>query len=94
MRAIHEDRAENMASATEILRAAMTGTVRIEDTVRIEAIPARPQAYYLLWRMRASHPWHSEEFDNRNQAHLHYFALIQRGAEAYLEKRQRTGRSE
>ena len=78
-----------MTTASDVTSAAMTGTVRIvEDTVRIETTSARPQAYYLVWRTRPSHPWHSEEFDNRNQAHHRYFSLIQRGAEAYLEKRR------
>jgi hypothetical protein len=77
-----------MASATDVKSAAMTGTVRIDgDTVRVGATPDRTHVYYLLWRTRRSHPWHSEEFDNRNQAHHRYFALIQQGAEAYLEKR-------
>jgi len=82
-----------MASATEIKSAAMTGTVRVDDTVRVEGTPARAHTYYLLWRTRPSHPWQSEEFDNRNQAHHRYFELIQRGVEAYLEKRQRSGLS-
>ena len=77
-----------MASATEIKSAATTGTVRVEGK------SARAQTYYLLWRTRPSHPWQSEEFDNRNQAHHRYFELIQRGVEAYLEKRQRSGLSE
>ena len=45
--------------------------------------------YYLLWRPRSNHPWHSEELFNRFDAHDKYFSLIQRGFEAYLEKRQR-----
>jgi len=87
-----------MASATEIRAeiksAAMTGTVRVDDTVRVGTPSVRATTYYLLWRTRASQPWHSEEFDSRNRAHHRYFELIQRGVEAYLEKRQRSGLSE
>lgn len=46
-----------------------------------------PRVYYLLWRSRPSHPWKSEEHFNRIDAHNKYFALIQRGYEAYLERR-------
>ena len=46
--------------------------------------------YYVLWRSRPNHPWRSEELFNRFEAHNKYFALIQRGYEAYMEKRQRT----
>jgi hypothetical protein len=45
--------------------------------------------YYVLWRSRPNHAWHSEELFNRIDAHNRYFSLIQRGYEAYLEKRQR-----
>jgi hypothetical protein len=51
--------------------------------------PDAPAIYYLLWRLRPSYPWHSEELVNRFDAHNKYFSLIQRGYEAYLEKRQR-----
>lgn len=60
------------------------------------ALPTAPSAhpsaaliYYLLWRPRATRPWQSEELYNRFEAHNKYFALIERGCEAYLEKRQR-----
>ncbi|MCI0360622.1 MAG: hypothetical protein L0211_19270 [Planctomycetaceae bacterium] len=77
-----------MVSATDVKSAAMTGTVKIDgDTVRVEAAPVHTHVYYLLWRKRPSQPWHSEEFDNRNQAHHRYFALAGQGVEAYLEKR-------
>ena len=46
--------------------------------------------YYLLWRTRAMQAWHSEEFDRRLTAHERYLALIERGVEAYLERRRRT----
>jgi hypothetical protein len=46
--------------------------------------------YYVLWRSRPNHPWRSEELMNRFEAHNKYFSLIQRGYEAYIEKRQRT----
>ncbi len=88
-----------MASATKIPRAskiedaARTGTVRLDgDTIRLETGPARPTVYYLVWRMRPSQPWQSEEFDSRTQAHRRFFVLVERGVEAYLEKRQ-IGRS-
>ena len=44
--------------------------------------------YYLAWRIRKHHPWRSEEFKSRFQAHSRYFSLLERGVEAYLEKRQ------
>jgi hypothetical protein len=47
----------------------------------------RTPVYYVAWRSRISHPWRSEEFANRFQAHDRYFALLDRGAEAYVEKR-------
>jgi len=46
-----------------------------------------PRVYYLLWRPRPSYPWQSEEHFNRIDAHNKYFSLIQRGYEAYLERR-------
>ena len=49
--------------------------------------PRRTTVYYLVWRTRPSHPWHSEEFCNRIDAHKRYLALIERGTEAYLERR-------
>jgi hypothetical protein len=48
-----------------------------------------PPTYYLLWRTRPSHPWHSEEFSTRIEAHRRYFALLERGLEVYLERRHR-----
>ena len=45
--------------------------------------------YYVLWRTRPTHPWHSEELFNRIDAHNKYFSLLQRGYEAYVEKRKR-----
>jgi hypothetical protein len=47
-----------------------------------------PVVYYLVWRSHSNHPWHSEELFNRIEAHNKYFSLIQRGYEAYLQKRQ------
>jgi hypothetical protein len=59
-------------------------------SLRLPAAPAaEPTIYYLLWRSRPSHPWHSEEFCNRIEAHKRYFALLERGLEAYLERRSR-----
>jgi hypothetical protein len=46
--------------------------------------------YYVLWRSCPNQPWRSEELLHRFEAHNKYFSLIQRGYEAYLEKRQRT----
>lgn len=51
------------------------------------ASASQPKVYYLVWRSRPSHPWHSEELYSRIEAHNKYFALIQRGVEAYLERR-------
>jgi hypothetical protein len=51
--------------------------------------PIAPIVYYILWRWRPRHPWHSEELFTRMEAHRRYFSLLQRGYEAYLEKRQR-----
>jgi hypothetical protein len=58
------------------------------DTVRFEPVhdPGLP-IYYLLWRARPSHPWHSEEVESRSAAHRRYFALLERGVEVYLERR-------
>jgi hypothetical protein len=47
------------------------------------------RVYYLLWRPRPSQPWQSEEHFSRSDAHNRYFSLVQRGYEAYLEKRDR-----
>ena len=58
------------------------------STASSELTPTQ-SIYYLLWRPRINHPWHSEELFNRFDAHDKYFALIQRGFEAYLEKRKR-----
>jgi hypothetical protein len=64
------------------------------DTARLDTGTWQPQPqspqkeYYLLWRTGWSHPWRSEEIDSRNEAHARYFALIERGYEAYLERRQ------
>jgi hypothetical protein len=66
-----------------------------DDTIRLatdtwQPQPPRPQKeYYLLWRTGWSHPWRSEEIDSRNEAHARYFDLIERGYEAYLERRDR-----
>jgi hypothetical protein len=58
-------------------------------TVTLAAGPpcARP-IYFLLWRTRPNYPWHSEELLNRAEAHNKYFSLIERGYEAYLERRR------
>jgi hypothetical protein len=69
-------------------------TVRL-DTDTWQPQPPNPQPpkplkqYYLLWRTGWSHPWRSEEIESRNEAHARYFALIERGYEAYLERRER-----
>lgn len=46
--------------------------------------------YYVAWRSRRNHPWKSEEFTSRFEAHSRYFALLDRGAEAYVQKRRPT----
>jgi|GEM_PF-7044884 len=45
--------------------------------------------YYLAWRLKPSHPWRSEEFLSRYDAHCEYFARLERGMEVYLEVRRR-----
>lgn len=57
--------------------------------------PALPPAlvYYLVWRTRPNHPWHSEELYSRIDAHRRYLSLIERGIEAYLERRKPAGLS-
>ena len=54
------------------------------------AASAVPQTtvYYLVWRTLPNHPWFSEELFNRIEAHRRYLTLIERGAEAYLERRK------
>ena len=54
----------------------------------VESLPSHCPIYYVAWRSRASHPWRSEEFTCRFQAHCRYFTLLDRGAEAFVEKRQ------
>ena len=55
--------------------------------------PQQTTVYYLVWRTRPNHPWHSEELYSRIDAHNRYLALIQRGVEAYLERRRPNGLS-
>lgn len=55
---------------------------------RVEANPAGAMVYLLLWRPPAAQAWRSEEFSNRTEAHQRYFTLIERGAEAFLERRR------
>lgn len=62
--------------------------VAVSSNPSTECSPTQ-SIYYLLWRPRVNHPWHSEELFNRFDAHDRYFSLIQRGFEAYLEKRKR-----
>ena len=50
---------------------------------------SRPPIYYLVWRSRPQQPWHSEEVASRFEAHRKYLTLIERGYEAYLEKREK-----
>lgn len=57
------------------------------------ATAATPTVYYIVWRSRPSQPWQSEELLTRIEAHRRYFALLERGVEAYLERRSRTSLS-
>lgn len=57
---------------------------------RLRRGQASQSVYYLVWRLRPNHPWSSEEFETRMGAYDRYFALMQRGVEAYLSRRQRT----
>ena len=75
-----------------------------EDTVTIPSAAASPRQatpdgpaldrpvtiYYLAWRPKPSHPWQSDEFYSRFDAHCEYFARLQRGMEVYLEVRRRS----
>jgi hypothetical protein len=54
----------------------------------IAAKEAETPVYYVAWRIHKHHPWRSEEFGSRFEAHGRYFALLERGLEAYWEKRQ------
>jgi hypothetical protein len=54
----------------------------------IAAKEAEPPVYYVAWRIHKHHPWRSEEFGSRFEAHSRYFALLERGLEPYWEKRQ------
>jgi hypothetical protein len=54
-----------------------------------ESVDRPVTIYYLCWRLKANHPWFSEEFFNRFDAHSEYFDRMQRGMEVYLEVRRR-----
>ncbi|MBC7854927.1 MAG: hypothetical protein IAF94_15960 [Pirellulaceae bacterium] len=55
---------------------------------RLAPADSQSPVYYLAWRIRKRQPWRSEEFSSRFQAHGRYFALVERGWEAHMEKRQ------
>ncbi len=55
---------------------------------RTTALPSN--VYYLAWRVRPNHPWRSEEYESRWEAHNKYLSLLERGMEAYLETRRRS----
>lgn len=67
----------------------MNGVLDIVASQRTARGEATETVYYLAWRLRPTHPWSSEEFATRMAAHQRYFALIERGIEAYLERRWR-----
>lgn len=48
-----------------------------------------PSVYYVAWRTRRNHPWQSAEFVSHADAEERYNELVNAGAEAYLEARQR-----
>jgi hypothetical protein len=52
----------------------------------LAAEEAESPIYYIAWRIRKHHPWRSEEFTSRFQAHGRYFALLERGVEASWKK--------
>jgi hypothetical protein len=54
---------------------------------RVAALESQTPVYYIAWRIRQNHPWRSEEFTRRTLAYCRYFALLDRGVEAYLETR-------
>lgn len=51
--------------------------------------PCGPSVFYVAWRTRRNHPWQSAEFASHAQAEERYNELVNSGAEAYLETRQR-----
>jgi hypothetical protein len=70
-----------------------------DDTVTIPRAAASPTPadrpvtiYYLAWRIKPTHPWRSEEFFSRFDAHCEYFARMQRGMEVFLEVRRRNAK--
>lgn len=59
-----------------------------EQTITEGRLRGDATRYSLFWRARPNHPWHSHEFDSRERAYHRYFALIERGVEAYLQRRR------
>jgi hypothetical protein len=68
----------------------MSSTAALSLSFAASAAPPT-LVYYLVWRTRPNHPWHSEELYNRIDAHRRYLSLIERGVEAYLERRRPAG---
>lgn len=66
----------------------MLQTLRQPLPSPLAAEEAKLPIYFVAWRIRKHHPWRSEEFHSRFEAHSRYFALLERGLEAYWEKRQ------
>jgi hypothetical protein len=59
-----------------------------ERTVTQAAQQQDASEYCLFWRSRPGHPWRSLRFASRASAYRRYFFLIERGIEAYLERRR------
>jgi hypothetical protein len=59
-----------------------------ERTVTEGLLRTEAHEYYLFWRKHPGHPWHSFYFETRDGAYRRYFFLIERGIEAYLERRR------
>jgi hypothetical protein len=92
-----------MVSITDTCRPDDEDTVTISRTriTRAAVAPAAPIAgidqpvtiYYIAWRLKPSHPWRSEEYISRYDAHCEYFARLERGMEVYMEVRRRNAAS-
>ncbi len=85
-----------MVTSTDTLGGDESDTVTLPKSTTSAASEqpvGRPVSiYYVCWRLKPNHPWHSQEYFNRFDAHCSYFAQMQRGMEVYLEVRRRTAK--
>ena len=88
-----------MVSLTDTSRPNGEDTVTVRKPAAAKQQPAAPTSstvdrpvtiYYIAWRLKPSHPWRSEEFYTRLDAHCEYFDRLKRGMEVYLEVRCRS----